>query len=878
MNKNKLKNILLIFAVLFLFFCSVQKTFTSQTEKQTAPINIEPWLFLGPLPSPLPAFHEDSQNVFLSENLLRFQDLKFPEVRPELNGSFLWHDGKKYKWEIIKADQNTIRIPSKSNSLSTFFFSTYIETSRWTQAEISVKSSQIFTIFLDGAPISTKSKFNIDPGEDDQIAGRTLSRELELETGKHLIMIKFIHDPKINPELTFKAYLTLDAKYGSPAPEFNLSPKQRMDISALLDGPKVTGTTISPSGKLAALSFTKTIPPSDNSESWIQLYSLPDLNLIRTYRGGNSISRINWAPEGNKFSYTSRDGLKGTIWVVDLDKGTSVPVLENMKNLGSHSWAPDSSFIIFSVTTEGKKDRNGVKRIFNPEDRQPGWRDRSHLFKLSFPGLVKQRLTAGSLSTYLNAISPDSQKLLFVRTTVDLSQRPYSKTHLYSLDLDSLEEEKIWEGYWFRSAQWGPHGRKILVLGGASTFGDRGVNLSKGTIPNEYDTQAYIFDLESKTAESVTKRFKPSVNQAVWDHNHHCVYLTATDRSFVRLYKYDLEEKVYSLIPTNSNVISGFDIASENSTAVYIGSCVSSPQKAFFLDLKKSENKVLADPEHEQFQYVDLGEVKDWSFKNEKGDEIFGRIYFPPDFSPDKKYPCIVNYYGGTAPIFRSFGGRYPLNLYAAQGYIVYVLQPSGAIGFGQEFSSRHVNDWGLRVADEIILGVNKFLEAHPFVDEKRVGCIGASYGGFMTMLLISKTNLFNTAIAHAGISSISSYWGKGYWGYSYSAVASANSFPWNREDIYVKQSPLFNANKISTPLLLLHGSADINVPPGESTQLFTALKLLGRQVEYIQILDQNHHIMTYSKRILWTKTIMAWFDRWLKSQPEWWLSLYPQE
>ena len=145
-------------------------------------------------------------------------------------------------------------------------------------------------------------------------------------------------------------------------------------------------------------------------------------------------------------------------------------------------------------------------------------------------------------------------------------------------------------------------------------------------------------------------------------------------------------------------------------------------------------------------------------------------------------------------------------------------------------------------------------------------------------MYLLTRTNIFSAAVAHAGISSISSYWGEGYWGYSYSAIASANSFPWNRNDIYVRQSPLFNADKIATPLLLLHGSVDTNVPPGESTQLFTALKILGREVEYIQISDQNHHIMTYDKRILWTKTIMAWFDRWLKKQPEWWDDLYPNK
>ena len=204
--------------------------------------------------------------------------------------------------------------------------------------------------------------------------------------------------------------------------------------------------------------------------------------------------------------------------------------------------------------------------------------------------------------------------------------------------------------------------------------------------------------------------------------------------------------------------------------------------------------------------------------------------------------------------------------------------EPSGAIGYGQGQSAFHVNDWGEITSEEIIDGLTAFLAAHPFVDPKRVGCIGASYGGFMTMTLATKTPMFAAAISHAGISSISSYWGEGYWGYTYSAVATAGSFPWNRKDIYVDRSPLFHADKITTPLLLLHGAADTNVPPGESIQLFTALKLLGRETELISFADENHTIITYDKRILFNKTILAWFDRWLKDQPEWWFDLYPRK
>jgi dipeptidyl aminopeptidase/acylaminoacyl peptidase len=258
--------------------------------------------------------------------------------------------------------------------------------------------------------------------------------------------------------------------------------------------------------------------------------------------------------------------------------------------------------------------------------------------------------------------------------------------------------------------------------------------------------------------------------------------------------------------------------------------------------------------------------------------EITGRVYYPPHFDPEKKYPVIVYYYGGIRPVGRTFGGRYPFNLWAGNDYLVYVLQPSGAVGFGQEFSAAHVNNWGLTVADEIIEGAQKFLEAHTYADATKVGCAGASYGGFMTMLLLTRTDIFTAAISHAGISSISSYWGEGFWGYSYSAGASANSFPWNNKDLYIGQSPLFHADKINTPLLLLTGDSDTNVPPGESIQMYTALKLLGRPVELVLVKGEDHHILPYSKRILWHKAIMAWWDKYLKGQGEWWEEQFPEK
>lgn len=135
---------------------------------------------------------------------------------------------------------------------------------------------------------------------------------------------------------------------------------------------------------------------------------------------------------------------------------------------------------------------------------------------------------------------------------------------------------------------------------------------------------------------------------------------------------------------------------------------------------------------------------------------------------------------------------------------------------------------------------------------------------------------MFAAAVSHAGISNITSYWGEGYWGYSYNGIAAADSYPWNNPDLFTENSSLFNAEKIHTPLLLLHGTIDKNVPIGESIQLFNALKILGKPVELITVDGEDHYVADYSLRLSWQNTIMAWFAKWLQDSPQWWNELYP--
>jgi len=838
-------------------------------------ITVDNYLVAGPVSVSYPVLNTGARNVLQLSDLLSYDYYSLEELQPEEDKTIEWRHGKQIQWTAKNAGDSGLQFEANGDNPNMYYAATYLKTNRWMKTDIKIESCHLFEVYLNGDRIGAKTESNKPDESDENCSPGSFSQTVPLKNGKHTLIIKNINDPENSGDWNITTSFSLNEPYTPDNLEATLLPERYIDITNVLDDPRVGAVHITPDGNYGAVSASTPVGSAPHRETWIKIYNTRDGSLKRTFRGDLSISNFAWAPDGKRFSYIERNGRDATLWIVELENGEKQAILKNVSNLGSYEWSPTGSFIIYSVTEEDEQDDSFMRRITKPVERWPWWVQRSYLHIVNVPSGSRQRLTAGELSTSLNSISNDGSKLLFTRTTHDFSERPYTFTELFTLDLETMELDTVHTAGWSASAQWSPDGNKILITAGPSFFGDIGITTPEEQIPNEYDTQAYIYDTATGSVEAISRDFDPSISQGKWSHAENAIYFSTTDGSKSQLYRYDIGNNQYRKVDLGIEILRNFDLAKDRPLAIYTGESANEPPRFFSIDLNRNSTTLLYDPNEDAYKHIKTGEIEKWTFKNEQDVEIDGMIYYPPDFDPEKTYPLIVYYYGGVSPVSRAFEGRYPKNKWAAQGYVVYVLQPSGAVGYGQEFSALHVNDWGKIVADEIIDGTKQFLEAHPFIDRDRIAGIGASYGGFMTMLLLTQTDIFTTAVAHAGISSISSYWGVGFWGYSYSAVATANSFPWNRKDIYVDQSPLFNADKITTPLLLITGDSDTNVPPGESTQLFLALKLLGREVEYIKVEDQDHHILDYEKRIKWGDTIIAWFDKYLKDQPEWWEEMY---
>ena len=846
------KKFFLSLTALTLFAASLfaeQQIFMPQTINAFAPI---------PVQNPVLLDSTNLQNRAFSDEILLATRISFPAQ-------------ERFTTVLLPDTAGFFHLPKPQTDRAFQLVSFFVSADRFGNGVLTVTSPNMLEVWVDNNRRSTKTF-----AQDSLHQASSVSTNLSGNINGSRVVIKLLTSAESEIAPAVKIELTPNNSNPTLVYSFSNTPQRLIQIEDIIQGTRVASSVISPGGRFVRLNYNEVLP-GGTTRSWVDIY---DMRTRRVVLSEPARAQLNWLPNSDLLTFV-RDGANGrALYTLD-------PLTMDINRLADHlpsenlRIAPDGRSVFFtSSQTVTVTNPPGLLRMISINDRLPGNRTRNFIYRHCLDTGLTQQLTFGRQSASISAISDDSRFLLFSTSADNLEERPFRVFSMFKLDLHTMQVDTIWYRDAFAySAQFSPDGNQLLIFGTPEAFGRIGANVLPGQIPNNYDMQAFIMDLRTREIDPITKHFDPSIASLMWSRNNpQHIYFRTEERDGVTVYRYNVRTRRFDLLPLPEEMIRNFTLATNANVAAFTGGSVSNANRAYVLDLRTLQSTMIADPFAERLNTLQLGEVRDWSFTSSFGDEIEGRIYFPPNFDPAGTFPLVLYHYSGVVPVTRSFETNYPLHVYAAQGFVVLTLQPSGTIGWGQEFSARHSNMWGGQTAEELIEGVKQFVEEHPFIDPARIGTIGASYGGFMTMYLLTRTDIFAAAVSHAGISSISSYWGEGFWGFGYSAHASPYSFPWNNHELYVGQSPLFNADRITTPLLLTHGIDDTNVPVGESIQMYKALMLLGVPVELIRFEGEDHSIRQYGRRIAFNHSIFAWFKKWLKDDPSWWNSLYSVE
>jgi len=697
---------------------------------------------------------------------------------------------------------------------------------------------------------------------------------ITLQPGTHTLVMKYLSQSEQKDSLLVSFVSDSTSIYQASSLQLGDVPetKQLMSIEHMLKSRRYSKVDVSADGRwiITGVSLAR--------EDWTDhdFYLWDRLSGKKIKLAQNS----HWLPQTNKFYQIRHIGDDSKMVVIDPVTFAEEVWVENLPE-DYFEVFPTEDKLLISIRQEGPKELNpDAFEFVHPDDRQPGWRDRNSLAIYDIKTGLMQQLTFGYNNIWSVDIASDGKRVLLFKSESRLTARPTSLMSIYELDLETMQLDTLVSRDGFLSdAGYSPNGKQVIIMGTPEALNGIGNVVPAGMTPSMIEHELFLMNLSDKKITPLTKDFDPSVDRFIWSKFDSKIYFIAENKDSMSMYRLDPISDQIDMIQQPEEYAGRMTMADKAPVMVFSGESNNHSWRLYTLEVGKKQKpaKLIEELNSDIYQDVEVSGANAWVCKNSLGDNVTCRYYLPNGFDANKKYPMIVYYYGGCSPVSRTFESHYPWTVWAAQGYVALVVEPSGATGFGQEWAARHVNTAGVDPARDIIEATTTFCDEHPFVNREKLGCIGASYGGFMTQYLQTVTDIFRCAISHAGISDHSNYWGYGYWGYTYSEVSMANSYPWTRKDLYVDRSPLYNVDKIKSSMLFLHGTDDTNVPYNNSVQMYTALKLLGQDVAMVSIKGENHGIMKPSRRLLWHNAAMAWFARCLKDDPTWWETLYPK-
>ena len=660
--------------------------------------------------------------------------------------------------------------------------------------------------------------------------------------------------------------------------------KRPMTVDDIMRMKAVGGVAISPSGDRVLYTVNAWEHPNANpakgdtalgdrhdrrSHVWVIGFGGGTPRQLTFSERGESAPQ--WSPDGGTISFVSargtaagEDGPRPQLWLLPADGGEAQQLTSARDGVGAYSWSPDGKRIAYLTTDTLSRDAEAKARRRDDAKVYEGDFRLSHIWVIELATKKATKITSGAFTVRgAPTWSPDGSKLAYYASPTPMARE--QRSDAYYVDIASKQVTALTTNHDAESTpDFSPDGKTIAFTMITSDWKPHADSIPPRSIRNTF---IVTYDVATKAITNhASKAFDVSPGQLKWSVDGQHLWFAAADRAYQSLFDYAVATKTYTKL-TKDVVVQGASASKDGKKMAFVFDTPDWPAEIYVQDASLPTPKRITNT-NPQLAELALGQSEVITWKSKDGATVEGILLKPAGYKEGTKVPLLVTAHGGpTGAHTNGFkGGTSPGQTYAGAGWAVLYPNPRGSTGYGEKWMRGNIPDWGGGDYRDIMTGAD-YLIAKGIADSTKMAFEGWSYGGYMTSWVVSQTGRFKAAMMGAGLPSLMSMAGTtdipGYINtffngtpqYDGSLINPTNKF-------YMERSAISYSDKVTTPLLILHGGSDERVPIGQPMEFYRALKDRGKTVELVFYPREGHGFTEYYHQVDRMKREYEWLAK----------------
>ncbi|HWS18707.1 MAG TPA: S9 family peptidase [Candidatus Elarobacter sp.] len=657
---------------------------------------------------------------------------------------------------------------------------------------------------------------------------------------------------------------------------------------------RIGGPVISPDGKWVLFAAVD-VDLKENkrtSHLWLVPVAGGIARQLPPTQAGESGGR--WSPDGKSYLYLSSTEGGAQIWISGFDptSGTPSGAPKKITSISTEAdgaiWSPDGKNIVFTSEvfpgcmddacnkfSDQERANSKVKAMVFEHLLFRHWNHygtgkRSHLFVVPAEGGIARDLTPGdhdvppfSLGGQdAYAVSPDGKEVAFT-SNWDEVVATSTNNDIFAVPITGGEPKKLSTSPGSDSTPlYSPDGKWLAW------------RMQKRAGYESDRFRLVVYDRKTGEIRNLTEDFDQWVETIAWSPDSKTIYFTSENKGEAPIYRLDLAAatapmsaagiRANAIQEITRGVNDDLNLTPDGKTLVFSRLSARAPNEVYKMELVDKKAEQLTNLNDSTLSRIDMQPVESFWFSGAGGTKVQGFLVKPPRFNKDAKYPVKFLIHGGPQGQWGDeWSYRWNAELFAADGYVVIMVNPRGSTGYGQAFVDGVNKDWGGKPYIDLMNGLDYAEKTYPFIDKNRECALGASYGGYMINWILGHSNRFKCLVSHDGMFNTESAYGstEELWFPEWEFGDTV----WANREGYRKWSPHLFAAQFKTPTLVVHGQLDYRLDVSEGFQLFITLQRLNIQSKMLYFPDEGHWVLKPQNSQLWYRTVNGWVDSFLK-------------